>query len=600
MSKNKNKTFARLIYGFRKAFSLLPSKKDRIMVLWLWIAYLASYGITMIQPLLQMWIVDGAASLMTDDAQYYLLAISLVVMVFTMLLDFCIRKNMNVWSTNASSIVEDSITGELIKKSAKIEYKYFEEKKTYDKLVNISGNVPRKIADLLTWSTVPPIVGGFICLLYTIITLCVISPVVAILVAIGNILSIIFYGMRMKDNYYLKKSQIPQLRFADSYWNTITEKSTQKEVKSFSLLEYLCMRWRLYSKEVSKQNFKFSCKYSIRLFISDVCSIIFKGAALGYTLFLIINGNFLVGSFVLVYGSISVFSGYMSDISRAFINLGENGRYIDDWISYMDLTEEVENTSQMDYSNINIEFRDVSFKYPNSEKWALKHLNLNINTGEHIAIVGENGCGKSTFVALLMGLYDDYSGEILVNGVSLRGNTQSFRDKTACLFQDFNTYDFSIKENVKIGDVRGAISDENIIYALEKAGATDFVNDLAKGMDENIGVFGDKGQDLSGGQWQKIAIARTMIKKDASLVIMDEPTAALDPYSESVIYREFLKNYDNRTSILISHRLGATVMADRILVFNQGCVAEEGNHTQLMNLNGIYRAMYQAQSEWYQ
>ena len=211
-------------------------------------------------------------------------------------------------------------------------------------------------------------------------------------------------------------------------------------------------------------------------------------------MFLIINGHFLVGSFVLVYGSISVFSGYMSDISRAFINLGENGRYIDDWISYMNLTEEIENTSQADYSDINIEFRDVSFKYPDSEKWALKHLNLNINSGEHIAVVGENGCGKSTFVALLMGLYNDYSGEILINGVSLRGNIQSFRAKTACLFQEFNTYDFSIKENVKIGDVRGAVSDENIICALEKAGAMDFVNNLEKGINENIGVFGDKGQ----------------------------------------------------------------------------------------------------------
>lgn len=592
-------TLYKLVYGFRKAFALLPSKKDKMNVYVLWGGCLLNYVISMLQPTLQMWITDGAASLTHDVPNYRLLILSAVIMISTILLSYYMRKEMNAWSNNVSTIISDSITGEMMKKSARIKYAYFEDENTYNEINNISSNVPSKIANLLTWSTVPPILGGILSLIFTFFTLCQVNVFVAILVAIGNVLSIFFYGKRVKNNYFLKKEQIPQTRWANTYENTLSDRSTQKEVKLFALYDFLYEKWHRFSYDMAKANFSFSLKYTTLQFLSEFVAITFKIIALALTLVLIIQNKVSVGSFVLVYGTISVFNSYMSDISRAFINLGENGRYIDDWIKYMNLEEENTLLVNKVSKNSTIEFKNVSFNYPGSEKKVLDNLNVTINKGEHIAIVGENGSGKSTFVSLIMGMYDSYTGEILVGEQSPRLAAKNIRKKISCLFQDYNSYEISIEENVKIGDIHSAVSEEQIFEALFSAEAFDFVSKNSAGIHEYIGRFNKGISDLSGGQWQKIAIARALVKKDANIIILDEPTAALDPKSESKIYREFLKKYKNRTAILISHRLGATTKADRILVFSEGRIVETGTHSQLMELNGKYREMYEAQSKWY-
>ena len=595
----KNNTLRKIMFGFRKAFSMLPSSKDRIKVYMLWVACLFNYAISMLHPILQKWITDGAASLLTSNHDYSLLIVSLIIMLITIMISYYMRKYMNAWSNNVSAIISDSISSELMKKSVRLKYSYFENDNTFNEMSSVSSNIPQKIANLLTWSTVPPILGGIISLIFTAVTLCFINPIIAIMVSIGNILSIYFYGKRVKDNYFLKKEQIPQARLANSYASTLTSRKTQKEVKMFKSHGYFLLKWERYSNEMAIKKIGFALKYTSIQFLTDLIAITFKIGALGFCLYLIINEQTSIGSFVLVYGTINVFDSYMSDISKAFINLGENGRYIEEWINYMNLDEECSDDTCEEIYDSKVVFEHVSFKYPRTEKYVLKDIDITINPGEHIAIVGENGSGKSTFISLIMGMYDDYEGELYVGGISPRINARCIREGISCLFQDFNSYELTIADNVRIGDINSFVTDEQINSALLDVEVEDIVSRSKSGIYTAIGNLHKGISDLSGGQWQKIAIARTLIKSKAKIMILDEPTAALDPGSESKIYKEFLNRQRNRTTILVSHRLGATTQADRILVFDEGRIIEDGTHDELMNLNGKYREMYDAQSEWY-
>ncbi len=321
--------------------------------------------------------------------------------------------------------------------------------------------------------------------------------------------------------------------------------------------------------------------------------------ALGYTCYLIVSGNTSIGSFMLVYGSLSVFNGYMSDISNAFISLGENAIYIKDWISYMQLEEEDSDIADIADAELHIHIENLKFKYNNSGKYALNGISLDIKKGEHIAIVGENGSGKSTFVSLLNMFYDDYEGEILFNGKDIRKQAGSVRKKIATVFQDFGKYEMSIYDNLRMGDLSNEHSKSEIEHSIKEYGIMDFVDKMADGIDTNIGTYTENGIELSGGQWQKIAISRALINRDADLLILDEPTASLDPYAESLIYEQFMKANKDKACILISHRLGATKFADKIIVFDDGNIIEMGKHEELMRNKGKYYDMYVAQAKLY-
>lgn len=584
--------------GVKRALNILTSPREKIMVIILWVSSLMNYLITMIGPIIQQWIADGAASLLTDAPQHLLLVKGFILLVFSALLSFFIRAKSRSWSGHIEDMIADSVAGDIITKAAHIKYKYFEDSKTYEQLANIYKNVPRKLAVMITWRVVPPLVGGGVSLIFSFAVLCRVSLLVAILIAAGNVLSIVFYYMRMKDNYYLKREQIPQMRWAESYWNTIVGRDSIKEVKAFGILKFLENKWKEFSLKSSRENFRFAVKYSCRLLLADICHVGFKVIALCYVCYLIIIGQAQVGAFLLVYGYFSTFSMYLSDISNAFINIGENAIYIDDWMKFMKL-EEDECTVLPDAEDLHIQIKNLRFKYPNSETEVLAGINLDIEKGEHIAVVGTNGSGKSTFISLLNGFYDNFEGEILLNGMDIRKQTENVRRKFACVFQEFGKYEFSIRDNVKLGDLYNEITEEDILKTLEKTKLSEFVSNLPEGIQTNLGTYERGGVNLSGGQWQKIAISRALLRKDASLVILDEPTAALDPCAETLIYEEFLNMNRDKACILVSHRLGATKYADKILVFDNGKIAETGTHKELMDKRGLYFEMYTAQAKWY-
>lgn len=250
-----------------------------------------------------------------------------------------------------------------------------------------------------------------------------------------------------------------------------------------------------------------------------------------------------------------------------------------------------------------IEFSNVSFCYPNTNTYILKDLSFKLEQGKHYAFVGANGAGKTTAVKLLTGLYRDYSGKILVNDRDIRSySEQELKGIFAIVYQDFARYSFSVRENCAIGDIV-SFNDPKMVGRVERAVSmvelSSTVEALLQGLDTPLGKIHSDGVDLSGGEWQKLAMARALTNR-APVRILDEPTAALDPITESRVYELFGRMSEDKLTIFISHRLGSTKIADEIFVFDDGAIKEQGNFDSLMSLNGLYKEMFEQQRSWYQ
>ena len=250
-------------------------------------------------------------------------------------------------------------------------------------------------------------------------------------------------------------------------------------------------------------------------------------------------------------------------------------------------------------------FEHVSFCYPGTEKYVLKDVSFRLEAGRHYAFTGANAAGKSTVIKLMTGLYDSYEGRILVNGKELREySPQEKKSLYAVVFQDFARYQISVKDMIGLGMRRQGAQMEcqdtgKVRLAVEQVGLSEFVDGLADGIDTVLGKFDRGNKEASGGQWQKLALARAFVS-DAPICILDEPSASLDPVSESRLYQEYGKLSEGRTTVFISHRLGSVRLADSIIVFDEGRILEQGTFEELMKYESKFREMYEVQRSWYE
>jgi len=282
--------------------------------------------------------------------------------------------------------------------------------------------------------------------------------------------------------------------------------------------------------------------------------------------------------------------------------IAESKEYLEDFTKLLSLKYKNEYLcvpSENPTTLYRIEFRNVTFRYPGTQRDVLKNLNLIIERGMHYALVGANGSGKTTITKLLTGLYEEFEGDILINGISIKTySQQELKSMFAIVYQDFAKYEISLKDNIALGDVN-SYSTQRLEEAIEESGLKELVQELPRGIESSIGRIVKESIDLSGGQWQRVAIARTLVS-NASLRILDEPTAALDPVKESQLYENFEKINHGKTTLLISHRLASTKLADVIYVIEEGTVSEQGNFDELMKINGSYAEMFHSQRRWYE
>jgi len=309
-----------------------------------------------------------------------------------------------------------------------------------------------------------------------------------------------------------------------------------------------------------------------------------------------------IGNFILYQGTVQKFVESVSEIAAGLGQLRGNNQYLEETFAYLEMpnsmykgTLAVEKRDDIDYE---IEFRDVSFRYPRSEEWVLRHVNMKFRIGDKLAIVGENGSGKTTFIKLLCRLYDPTEGKILLNGIDItRYRYDEYMSLFSVAFQDYTLFAFSVGENVAASD---KIDEARVLDCLNRVGLGEKIASLPKGIRTNIGrEYENDGVDFSGGEKQKIALARALYK-DAPFMILDEPTAALDPLAEAEIYARFNDIASDKTSVFISHRLSSCKFCDEIAVFHHGCLVQKGSHDVLLaDERGKYYELWHAQAQYY-
>lgn len=339
---------------------------------------------------------------------------------------------------------------------------------------------------------------------------------------------------------------------------------------------------------------RWNCIGSVVNFLKNLCIY----GYLGYKLLL---GSIGIGDFSLLTGSANTLKDSLQDVLNQVQSLQKKLSFMGEYVKFINMKDDAKaGTLHLKDENITgIEFRHVSFRYPSMQEYVLKDVNIVIPQGQHLSVVGLNGAGKTTFIKLLCRLYDVNEGEILLNGVNIKDyDYDSYMKVLAVIFQDFKMFALTMRENIKLGDSEKEVQDLEAICAL--SGISEKVHSLPKGLDTQIYKFFDQeGVELSGGEMQKMAIARTLYK-DAPVIILDEPTAALDPIAEFEIYSHFDELVGGKTAIYISHRLSSCKFCDRIAVFADNTIKEYGSHEELIKRpNGIYARMFEAQAQYY-
>ena len=314
-----------------------------------------------------------------------------------------------------------------------------------------------------------------------------------------------------------------------------------------------------------------------------------------------LSGAMGIGNFVFYSQTITSFSDGVMGLANLSVDLSSNNRFIKDFLEYTNLPNKMRSGTKavpnLKYSDCIVEFVNVSFKYPNSEKYVLKNINISLPMDRITNIVGVNGSGKTTFIKLLCRLYDPTEGVIKLNGIDIREfDYDSYMRFFSIVFQDFKLFSFTLGQNVALSN---SYDDSIVEKSLAEAGFESRLESLKDGLGTYLyKTFENDGVEISGGEAQKIAIARSLYK-DAKIMIMDEPTAALDPIAEFDIFNRIQQIIQNRTVICISHRLSSCRICDRILVFLDGEIAQDGSHKELVNVEGPYKELWNAQAQYY-
>jgi ATP-binding cassette subfamily B protein/ATP-binding cassette subfamily C protein len=332
----------------------------------------------------------------------------------------------------------------------------------------------------------------------------------------------------------------------------------------------------------------------------DVSSFIQQGVAYGYLVYSVLARHFGIGSFTMYLAAINSFSNAMFSLMDSVVDLRRFSDFYGAVDAYLNMEKRQREGRRLPLSRSAdpvIEFRNVSFRYPNQERYTLKNINITIRGGEKLSIVGENGAGKTTFTKLLARFYRPTEGTIYLNGVDIQDyDYDQYADMFSVLFQDFALFVMPLRDNITLGR---NIDDRDIVTALEQSGFKDKLDRLEKGLDTPVyKTFDETGFEPSGGEGQKIAMARALLK-GAPVVILDEPTAALDPRAEYEMYMRFNGMVQGKTAIFISHRLASVKFCDKVVVFRNGEIAEYGGHDELMKKRGLYHELFTMQAQFY-
>ncbi len=378
---------------------------------------------------------------------------------------------------------------------------------------------------------------------------------------------------------------------------------TAKEVKIFGLNAFLIERYRPWPTAIYQENRQLAARRAGWGGLLTALGTLGYYVAYAFIAWRTLSGDFTIGDLTFLSGSFRRLRNLLEGLLIGFSQVAGQALYLDDLFSFFEIEPEIvspENPRPFPRPiRQGFTFEDVGFRYPGAERWAVRHLSFTLQAGEVLALVGENGAGKTTLVKLLARLYDPDEGRILLDGHDLREyDLDELRANIGVIFQDFVRYHLTAAENIAVGRIEARDDRARIAAAAERSLADEVIRKLPEGYDQIIGKRFRTGVDLSGGEWQKIAIARAYMR-DAQLLILDEPTAALDARAEFEVFQRFKELSEGKTAVLISHRFSSVRMADRILVLADGQVEAMGTHEELLAQGGRYAELFELQATGY-
>ena len=511
--------------------------------------------------------------------------------------------------SRATTLV-DSLLGDLfsnhtsiqiMEHAATLDLDQFEDSEFYDKLERARQQT---VGRTVLLSQMLSQVQDIITMAFLAAGLIVFNPWLLVLLFIAVLPAFAGESYFNDKNYSLTRRQTPERRELDYMRFLGASDETAKEVKIFNLSGFLTDRFRFLSDKFYKDNKQIALKRSLWGTLFAVLGSLGYYGAYVFIIFKTITGKLSIGDLTFLAGSFRQLRSLLEGILSRFTAVSQGAIYLKDFFDFFNIKSKIKpSVNPLPFPNPIKEgftFENVGFRYANSERWANRHLNFTLHAGEKLALVGENGAGKTTLVKLLARLYEPIEGRILLDGHDLREyDLAELRTQVGVIFQDYIRYQMTVSQNIAVGNIDEKENENLIINSAKQSLADILVQRLPGKYEQALGKRFNNGVELSGGEWQKIALARAYMK-NAQLLILDEPTAALDARAEYQVFQRFSELTKGKTAVLISHRFSTVRMADRILVLEKGELMEQGSHEELINKNGRYAELFHLQAKGYQ
>ncbi len=543
----------------------------------------------------------GVQASLTDLAGHYGVWQWLGIEAALAILSGLLGRGITLSDSLLSDLVNNDSSVRIIRHAATLDLYQFEDAAFYDKLERARSQTTGRTA-LMSLALMQA--QDIITIVSLSIGLVAFNPWLILILVVAVIPSFIGETRFNNESYSLSRSWTPQRRELDYLRYIGASNETAKEIKIFGLQGFLAERFERISHEYYHVNRKLALRRAAWGSLFSSLGTLSYYAAYAYVVWQAVAGLITVGMLTFLAGAFSRTQSYLQAIVNRFSRIGEMALYLRDFFDFLEMKPTFGDSQTGQYTvprpiQQGFVFENVGFKYPDSEKWALRGLSFTLSPGEKLALVGENGAGKTTLVKLLARLYEPSEGRILLDGRDLRDySPDDLRQQIGVIFQDYVRFMFTASENISIGHIDQRTNQPRIENAAEKSLADAVIEGLPKKYDQMLGKRFTDGVDLSGGQWQKVALARAYMR-DAQLIILDEPTASLDARAEHEVFVRFAELMKGRSAVLISHRFSTVRMADRILFLEYGQLLEYGSHEELLAQGGKYAELFQLQAKGY-
>ncbi len=546
-------------------------------------------------------LIEGIAK--TEALKNSVILLKLVLVISIYLAEYLLHVFESIVLNRFSIVTNNKAEDTFYKKISRIKYSVLENDESNDLIFRVKEGIDSRFSS--GFSKTLDMFGLIIRFAS------ILSVVVATSPATGAVLLVVFlcllplYRKIGSDNYEAFAEANKEYRRARSFRMILNEKEFANEREMFSYGSFFNAKWKKHYNSAIDKELIAARKNHLMILAVTALTAILTTLLSGILVPSVVTGKILLGDFIVIVTQLFNLVHFMSwNYSYMVDDITENSLYYEDYKKFLALDEitmvQKDNAAIAGCESYEIKIENLSFKYPGCEDYVLKDFSYTFHSGNHYAIVGKNGAGKSTLVKLILGLYDEFEGSITINGVDVRTlSSKTLKSIFAVVFQDYSKYALPILDNILLDKKKDDAAIKQVEDALGQLGVMDEINHFDKGINTTLGKTDTDGIDLSGGQWQKIAIARGAVS-DAGIVILDEPSSALDPISEKKLYSLYNNVFSDRTTIVITHRLGNTQSQDEIIVIDDGRVAESGDYQALMDKKALFYDMYTKQRGWYE